>query len=438
LQVTAARTEMLGSTRFHRLSREGFWIIFGQAIAMLGLLVGVRVLTELLEPTAYGELALGMTLATLMSQILIGPLGNGASRFYAPAVERDDLAGYLITIRRLLLQVVGVVAVMAIIAGIGLPLMGHPYWAALAVAALVFAVFNGCSSLVSGIQNAARQRSIVALHQGIDAWLRWLLAAGLMIWLGGHAVVAMGGYAVAAAVVLGSQYWFLRKSFPKRQDAARRATDWQAEIWSYSWPFASWGVFTWAQLVSDRWALELFATTEEVGFYAALYQLGFYPIAAATGMIVQFLTPIFFQRAGDASDRTRNADVAALSRRLSMVAGVVTAGLFLAAFLFHGALFRAFVAGDYRSVSHLLPWVVLAGGMFATGQTIGLDLMSRMKTQAMIMAKIVTALLGTALSFAGAYCYGIAGVVGASVLFSLTYVLWMGALSARHNRFPSG
>jgi len=51
----------------------------------------VRVLTGLLTSAEYGELALGMTLAILVGQTLFGPLGQGATRFYAPAVEKSAL-----------------------------------------------------------------------------------------------------------------------------------------------------------------------------------------------------------------------------------------------------------------------------------------------------------------------------------------------------------
>ena len=92
--------ETVRSPRFRRLFKEGIWIALGQVMAMLGLLVGVRLLTELLDPAAYGELALGMTLAILANQIIFGPLGGGVARFYAPAVEQGDLGSYLSAVRR--------------------------------------------------------------------------------------------------------------------------------------------------------------------------------------------------------------------------------------------------------------------------------------------------------------------------------------------------
>ena len=71
------------SARSRRVSIEGSWILIGQGAAVLGSIVGVRVMTGLLNPAAYGELALGMTAATLVNQTILGPLLNGVSRFYA-------------------------------------------------------------------------------------------------------------------------------------------------------------------------------------------------------------------------------------------------------------------------------------------------------------------------------------------------------------------
>ena len=59
------------TARFRRLSIEGSWIVIGQGAAVAGSLVGVRLMTGLLAPAAYGELALGMTAATLVNQAIL-------------------------------------------------------------------------------------------------------------------------------------------------------------------------------------------------------------------------------------------------------------------------------------------------------------------------------------------------------------------------------
>jgi O-antigen/teichoic acid export membrane protein len=175
----------------------------------------------------------------------------------------------------------------------------------------------------------------------------------------------------------------------------------------------------------------MFATTQEVGLYAALFQLGYYPMSMASAMSMQFLGPIFYQRAGDAGDNRRNQNVSKLSRRLTGLTLALTGLVFSIALLFHTQIFRILVAREYAGVSYLLPWMMLAGGIFAAGQTMALDLMSQMKTRTMVVAKIATSSLGILFNFGGAYFLGINGIVVAVVLFSVLYSVWLAAISIR-------
>lgn len=415
----------LRSERIQRLSKEGFWIVLGQAMAVVGSLVGVRVLTGLLNPSAYGELALGMTVATLVNQVILGPLGNGITRFYAPSVEKNDLTGYLKATGRLLFWATGLIILLIPFAAIGLLLTGQAKWIAIVTTAFIFALVSGYNGIFSGIQNAARQRSIVAFHQGIQPWLQYLIAASLLVWLGATSTNAMMGYAVAILLVNGSLYYFFRSNFSKHATRAKDEKNWREKILNYSWPFAAWGVFTWLQLSSDRWALGYFATTKVVGMYAVLFQLGYYPISIATSIVSQLLAPIYFQRAGDATDSYRNTHVSIINWRLTKFVLGLTIVAFIVTFIFHAQIFGLLVADEYRSVSYLLPWLTFSAGLFAAGQINALNLMSQMKTNKMVIAKVVTALLGVLLNFIGAYAYGINGIVAASFIFSIMYFLWM-------------
>lgn len=420
---------MIRLERFQHLFKEGFWIVVGQAMVITGSLVGVRLLTGLLSPSQYGELALGMTIATLINQTILGPLGQGVLRFYAPAIEENDLVGYLHSVRRLIYSSTVLILFMMLLSLVGLILSGQNKWISITIASLVFASISGYNSVLSGIQNASRQRLIVALHQGIESWLRFLVSVILIIGLGANSTIAMIGYSIGVAIVLCSQSFYFVKTFPDYLSYTNRESIWQEKIWKYLWPISVFGIFTWVQLVSDRWALGLFRTNDEVGMYSVLSQLGYYPVSMATGMAMQFLAPIFFQKSGDGNDPLRNSKVNHLAWRLTLLSLGLTGVAFFITFLFHIQIFEAFVDKKYAGISHFLPWMVLSGGIFSGSQTIALNVMSQNKTYEMMRFKILTASLGVVLNFTGGYYYGISGVVIASLSFSLLCLISMVKLS---------
>lgn len=419
------------TTRARRLAKEGSWIVIGQIATVAGALVLVRVLTEYLSPAQYGQLALGLTVAGLVNQVVMGGIGAGIGRFYAIAAEKQDLGGYLHATRNLLAYATAAVVAIGLSLMATLYWLGYSEWIGLAVAALVFSVLSGYNSTLSGIQNAARQRAIVAFHGGLDAWLKILLAVGVVLWLGTSSTAVVIGYACSSLLITVSQLIFLRRTIPQQHTPIPSRQPWMPQIWAYSLPFSTWGAFTWMQQVSDRWALQAFASTSDVGQYAVLFQLGFTPIALITGMAMSFLGPILYQRSGDATDHARNTNVHWLGWRMTHLSLIVTLLVVAITFALHEWLFGLLVAAEYRGSSHLLPWVVLAGGIFAAAQMLALKLMSDMKSSAMTTAKIVTALIGILLNVVGAAFSGMQGVVGAMVAFSVIYFVWMAVLARR-------
>lgn len=416
-------------SRYRRLAKEGSWIVLGQIASVLGSLVLVRVLTEHLNPAQYGQLALGLTVAGLVNQVVMGGVNNGIGRFYSIAAEQQDLGGYWCASWRLMIYATLTVLVIGLTLLGGLLFLGYSQWMGLAAAALALSIVSGYNSSLSGIQNAARQRAVVAFHSGLDAWLKILLALGVMLWLGNSSTAVVMGYALSSFLVTGSQLIFLRRLIPGQDQPSRKGHQWIPQMWAYSWPFSTWGVFTWVQQSSDRWALEAFATTQDVGLYAVLFQLGYTPISLATGLALSFFGPILFQRSGNAADHARNANVHQLVWRMMIFFMTLTFIAFMLALGLHNWIFRWLVAVDYRGVSHLLPWMMLAGGIFAAGQMLALKMMSELKSTSLIGVKVGTAALGVLFNLYGAFAAGVTGMVVAAVAFSVIYFLWMFLLS---------
>jgi O-antigen/teichoic acid export membrane protein len=418
-------------SNFKKNVHEFFWIGIGQLAAVLGSFVGVRVLTKYLVPEEYGRLALGLTIATLINQTLLGPLSNGVTRFFSPSLEKGELFHFFKDSRSILFKSSAIIILLFI------PLIFYLFiyqndFLIIITSSILFAMFTGFNAIISGIQNAARQRSIVALHQGIDPWLKFLVPVFLMIFFTNSSNTSMIGYAIASIIVFISQLFFFNKLYIKYDNLNTTINyeieikpNYKKQIIDFSWPISVFGIFTFLQLISDRWALKYFSSIEVVGLYAVLYQIGYYPLILITNVVGQYLSPILYQKAGDNSDPERIKYVNNIIWRISLFSLGLTNIAVLISYYYHSKIFLFFVDSSYSSISYLLPWVILGSGLFATSQILTINFMVEMKTKLIMKLKIITALLSVFMNIIGAYFYSINGIVIASILFPVLYILWV-------------
>jgi len=416
------------------------WVGFGQVAAVLGSLVSIPLLTGALPLASYGEITLSFSMVILTNQVAMGPLTNAFLRFFAPAQEARQLPAYFKAARRLLIQGTLFLLLLALICGIACFLTGFGKWMPLLSAAFLLSLFFSYNSVVDGIQNAARHRAVVAWHQGLSPWLRLIMAlefVGLLearvnreVFEQWASTTVMAGFAIGSILILVSQvHLFRRKMLPllvsHEPATSNEIEQWGQQFRTYAWPFASWGVFSWMQQSSDRWALQAQIGTSDVGLYGPLYQLGSSPLNQLSTFASQVVSPIIFGRAGDGSDPERMEQSHQLSYYLFY--GVLGLTLFLGVLTFfcHTQIFAWMVAPEYRGVSALLPLMIFSAGLFAAGQTAVLMLLTGVTTKVLIPPKIVTAILAVILNFSGARWLGLKGVVLAGVLSSFIYLIWV-------------
>lgn len=422
--------------RLRRIGAETFWIAAGQVAVVIGSLFLVRVLTGAMSTADYGRLALGLTIAGLVNQMVTGSVSNALSRFWSIADERGDRDSYIGAARRSMGIALSAIIAIGLIILLSLKLTGLDQWAKLALAAIALSISSGLNAALGGIQTAARQRKIVALHSAADGWLRIGLALLFLRWFGITSDVAIWAYAASAATVSLSQLLFLRRLLRQRAQSPQmeRAfhqspTEWMRDFWNYAWPFMGWGLFTWLQTSSDRWSLQVFAGPADVGKYAVLYQLGFAPITTASGLLVTLLTPIMFQKAGDARDLGRIAEVYEATARIALALLGLTAAVTLGFFLLHDWIFSMFTSGAFRTSSHLMPWMAAAAGLQACHHVLGIRISSLLKTRSLLVPQILSAISFAGLNAAGAYLGGLSGLLMALCLASALYAGWMWLLS---------
>lgn len=419
-------------TRFKRLAKEGSWIVVGQIMSVTASLVLVRVLTEHLAPAQYGQLALGLTVAGLINQVLMGGIIAGIGRFYSIAAEMHDLHGYLRASRRLM----GYATLAAFFTGLvmmgGLFWLKYSHWLGLGAAALFFSIISAYNASLSGIQNAARQRAVVAFHGGLDGWLKILLAVAVMLWLGNTSTATVIGYACSALMVTGSQFIFLQRLIKRPSNPGGVDNQWIHKMWTYSWPMAAAGLFNWGYYASQRWALELFTSSADVGHFYALTQIAYTPLSMAGGMALSFLTPILFTRAGSATDHDRLRNTQRVIIRIALLGFGCTLLIAGISFFVHDLIFQFLVASEYRQMSVYMPYVILAAGILSVSQALAVIIAIENQTRRFLPLAIIGNGGIAALNLYLTYRWGIEGLIASMVLGAGIHFTWMLKLSLKN------
>lgn len=421
-------------TRIKRLAKEGSWIVVGQIVSVVGAVVLVRVLTEYLDPEQYGQLALGLTIAGLVNQVAIGGVTSGIGRFYSIAVEKSDLCGYLRASNRLMGYATLGASVIALVLMAGLFVTGQTQWLGLTAAVLVFSILCAYNSALGGIQNAARQRSIVALHGGMDAWLKIGLAVGVVLWLGSSSTAVVIGYALSALLVTVSQLFFLRRLLHRHGGNTHNSStgDWARKMWLFSWPMMAGGVFNWGYYASQRWALELFVSTAGVGKFYALTQIAYSPISMAGGLFMSMLLPILYARAGDLGNHQRIANVRGIASKIASLGVGATFLLAGITFFWHEPIFKLLVAQQYLGISAYMPLVVISAGLLQSSMALGSILAAANKTKKVLPLAIYGQSIIIISNMVFTHLYGITGLLFSMIFGAGLHIIWMYSIVVKH------
>ena len=411
--------------------KEFSYVAIGQGIAFIGALILVRVLTEYLPPEEYGYLALSLTFVGLVNQSIMGGITVGIGRFYTVAAQEKAIKDFFRDVTRVVSYGAAAVVILGIIVLLVLYQKADTNWMPLALVAIVFSILSAFNGVLNSIQNSARQRLPIAFHGALDAFLKITFVVVLIKSFSPNGTVVISAYCLSLFVVIVSQLATLSNRIDKEENGKHESTEWAKKIWAFSWPFSIFGIFTWAQQSSDRWALEHFVTSGDVGQYAVLFQIGYTPIVIAVGIISSYLGPILYQRSGNYENQWKDIGVHNLTFKVVYITLALTAVACATTLVLHDWIFELLVSSEYRSKSNLLPWMVLSGGVFAASQVLAMKFISEMRSKDLTMVKVVTAIFGTGLNVISVIIAGLDGAVFGLLAFSLSNLLYMFVLSGR-------
>jgi O-antigen/teichoic acid export membrane protein len=417
-----------GVRRFADVKREFAWVAAGQAFSFLGAFASVKILTNLLTPAAYGELAIGITIAGCVQMYVYGPLGQVVLRFLAVNRERGQLPAYFSVVKRL--QVTCAVFLL----GAGLVTFAvlkslHSQWTLIALFGLLYGIVSGLSISFSQFQAAIRQRKIVALHQAADNWLRPLISVALLLVFRKSGYVALLAFVCATLLVDISQAVFAWRSPEVRtnwavgglhQSDIRRT---RKEIISYAAPFVAWAGIGAISLFGDRWTLQYVSGAQQVGIYVALYQIASAPVSLTASVTNQLIIPIVFQRAGSGDTEAKVRSARTFLFKCMGLFAAVMAVLGLLVYTFSKPLARIATSAAIAEW-HSVLWVIFAGIVcYHLGQQLTVIGQIERQMGRYVLAFATNAVATVVLSYILAIRMGILGVAWALLLSNFAFLI---------------
>jgi O-antigen/teichoic acid export membrane protein len=404
------------------------WVVGGQAFTALGTVVGVRILTQALAPSAYGTVSLALGLSTLAISLVAAPLTQAAIHFYPKVIADGSVRELLTAVLRCYRVMAPWVLAIALIAGIVYVASGQGTPALVVLLTLLFTSDCWRSANLS-LLNAARRQRRSALWMAGDSWSRPLAAAAAVLLFGQSPVAVLAAYVLVSACLVTVFSYRLWPQGPASEAGAdpTRSRRWDSRLWQYALPLIPLGVVTWASTLGDRYIIGGMLGVADAGVYAAVYGLSSIPFMLVNGTAEQGLRPIY-QMAVSRGDRARASKI--LTLWFGIVVAVCCVGVLVFAFG-HDAIAALIVAQPYRRAAGLMPWIATGYAIRAASYVLERVCYAYGETRRVLIIQVLAVAATAVVTPLGIFTLGIRGAAMAVPVYFTVQLMTAAVLARR-------
>ncbi|TAK60501.1 lipopolysaccharide biosynthesis protein [Methylobacter sp.] len=374
---------MFGLLKERRLFGDAFWALFGQLGSAVALLAGTRILTELVTPSVYGQIALLSGFVALGVSLFSYPFICAGMRILPECQSKQE--------RAVLYRIVTGLTARSTALAIGLLMSGGAVYGYLTHADIWLFVFAGILLAVTvqremGIQlliGERRQRG-ASLWQTSDSIMRPLLAISLVWWLGGKAEWVLLGYILAS--ITSNAVWSLVHR--EKTDGGKRrpiiSRNFKKEVWVYALPLIPMELIFWVNGLGDRYVIGYLMTAADVGLYAATYTIVNEAFNRSAMVLLRIFQPVYFQ--SFSLNRIKEG-FTLLWLWIGCVFALGVIGVSLLLMTKDWVASWAF-AKSYQSAAALMPAIAVGSALHALGTVVAQPLLADKRTRSFLIGRV--------------------------------------------------
>lgn len=402
-----------------RFVNEGTWVLAGQLSSAIGVLLGLRLLTTILSPRAFGEVALVGGLVVLATGIAASPLMQGVLRYYPEAGRSGHLNSLEQVINKYLKRLI-ILAAGIVLLGFAVFTLYEPMDLWLGPIMVLLFMVEAVRQKELTLLNASRCQRLSARWNVLEAWLRPVSAYIFALLLGATASMTLAGSLVASAALF---LLFKRLAEKEREhhSAAVSRSDGSRDqkiaraLFEYSKPLMPLGLVGWICGQADRYLICGLLSVEEAGLYAAVYGIVSRPFLMAGGTFEAWIRPAYYDSLGNtATDTKRHAHI--ITWWLTGIASVAIAGI-VAFSLWHDTIAGLLLAPQFRSASWLMPWIALGYGLLLLAQVYERICYAHDDTTSVLGIETLASIAALIATFYGLRVFGLPGAAYAVPLY---------------------
>jgi O-antigen/teichoic acid export membrane protein len=418
-----------------RLAGEGLWVLFGQFLSALGLIVGIRLQTEYIPPEVFGSAVLLVGLSALIVGIVCSPFAQGALRFLPKAVEVQQENRFRWMIWKLVSRhVLFGEAVVFVCGAVWVTAYKGEIVLVAALAGLL--IVESARTLEMAFNNGLRRQRIYAQWAIAEAWGRPLLSVSFVLLYTPSTWAVLSGYLAASTLsfFLFGLMPLIRSSRARINEKALSAED-RETVKSYSRPLMPLGLVGWINALSDRYIIAGIIGVHQTGVYSAIYGLISRPFLMIQSTLELTLRPIYFH-AVSAGERLLSWKIYLRWLALNTIAGA----LLVVAFISAKELIVTYLLGEkYQQGVGLILYLSAGHLLLITAYNFNSYLYAHQNTKEIFLISALTAGLSVVMVAAFAFQWGVVGAAGACIGYFGTQAAILGWFIWRkeRKRFPA-
>lgn len=351
---------------------EMSWVFIGQLTTVVLSFIIVKILSNL-GADQYGIYALVLTVIAFFGMLFYGPVLQGFLRFYYHYLDKSLSNIFVKLIYKVLLISGIILIILAVIFYLLSPLFHFSLSPLFFLIAGIYVVTFKVDEFFNSVLNLVRKRKENSIIQGIEKAAIILYLVSLryfnLLELKNVFIALVFNTILFAFIKIKYFEKFLPEEPPLDKSSIKNVRkEMNTQLYTYVLPFLIWGISGWLQLNGEKWVINGFLSTADVGIYAIMMAIVNALIIIPNNIISEFATPIIFKQYSDLNN-SENVKIGFHYIRINMLI-IFAISIFstIVTYLFGKELILLVSNNSYTVYWYLLPILCFGTGMFFTGQ----------------------------------------------------------------------